>query len=104
MKRIFLLTLAFLFIISCQTKEEKAISSFKKEINKEYKIYNSHFTTFKYYLKDVSIKEFDVIANDSTPREYAESLNDYWMFKPSYANILQKINTIERNMSIADSI
>ena len=104
MKRILLLTLAFLFIFSCQTKEEKAISSFKKEINKEYKIYNSYFTTFKYYLKDVSIKEFDVIANDSTPREYAESLNDYWMFKPSYANILQKINTIERNMSIADSI
>ena len=104
MKRIFLLTLAFLFIISCQTKEEKAISSFKKEINKEYKKYNTYFTSFKYSVENVRIKEFDVIANDSTPRESSSLLNDYWMLKSDYKDILQKINVIERNISLADSI
>jgi len=104
MKKLLLLTLAFLIVVSCQTKEEKTISSFKKEINKEYKIYNSYISDFKNSLKDVRIKEFDVIANDSTPREYLETLNDYWMFKPSYENILQKISAVERNISIADSI
>ena len=104
MKKIVIKALAFLFVVSCQTKEEKATSFLKKEINTEIKKYNSYINSFKNSVENVRIKEFDVIANDSTPREYSESLYDYWMFKPSYENVLQKINAVERNISIVDSI
>ena len=102
-KKIVLTLLAFLFLVSCQTKEEKAISFFKKEINTEFKKYNSYIGNFKNSLENLRIIEFDVIANDSTPREYSKPLNDYWMLKSNNEDILQKIKDIERNISIADS-
>lgn len=104
MKKIALQTLVFLFMVSCQTKEEKAISSFKKEINKEFVKYNSYISSFKNSLENLGIKEFDVIANDSIPSEYSNSLNDYWILGTNDEYIMQNINDIERNMSIADSI
>lgn len=104
MKNFVLQALVFLFVVSCQTKEEKAISSFKKEINTEFNKYNSFISGFKNSLGNLRIKEFDVIANDSIPSEYSESLKDYWILKSNDEDIMQNINDIERNMSIADSI
>lgn len=104
MKKIALQALVFLFMVSCQTKEEKAISSFKKEINKEFVKYNSYISSFKNSLENLGIKEFDVIANDSIPSEYSNSLNDYWILGTNDEYVMQNINDIERNMSIADSI
>ena len=99
-----LLFLFALIFFSCQTKEEKAISSFKAEINNELVKYNSYISNFKNSLGNLRIKEFDVIANDSIPSEYSKSLNDYWMLKSNNEYILQNINDVERNMLIADSI
>lgn len=99
-----LLFLSALIFFSCQTKEEKAISSFKAEINNELVKYNSYINNFKNSLENLRIKEFDVIANDSIPSEYSKSLNDYWMLESNNEDILQNINNVERNISIADSI
>ena len=106
-KKIVLTVLAFLFLVSCQTKEEQAISFFKKVINTEFNKYNSSISDFKNSLGKLGIQEFDVIANDSTPSEFSKSLNDYWMLDGLKSNneyVLEKINAIERNMIIADSI